>query len=34
VRPDLIHVLVELLAIMESAPSLKKTTTAPEPSRT
>jgi membrane protein DedA with SNARE-associated domain/DNA-binding transcriptional ArsR family regulator len=34
VRPDLVHVLVELLAIMESAPSSKKTTNAPEPSRT
>jgi membrane protein DedA with SNARE-associated domain/DNA-binding transcriptional ArsR family regulator len=34
VRPDLLHVLVELLAIMESAPTAEKTVSAPAPSRT
>jgi membrane-associated protein len=34
VRPDLLHVLVELLAIMESAPTAKETASAPAPSRT
>ena len=34
VRPDLLHVLVELLAIMESAPAAENTVPAPQPSRT
>jgi DNA-binding transcriptional ArsR family regulator len=34
VRPDLVHVLVELLAIMESTPGPRQTAPTPEPTRT